>query len=236
MANYDEQPPVYFDSGLTYDSVNPPKRRIKIMALVVLNISKLSISALLQQGRNIVAAMTGNINFKTPDPALTDITSRITALATTNDAYESNLVTAKENLTLRDNAAQDLIAGLTALAGYVQTASDGDPAIIQSAGMSIRAARTPSAVPEAVANLSVSPSDASGELLLSWDPMPEAASFEIQTSADPTTGNWVNQPSVTKSKTAVNGFTSGSKIHSRVRAVNPAGTGAWSSEIGKIVP
>ena len=206
------------------------------MAQVILNISGLSISALLQQGRNIVAAMTGNPKFTTPKPELTDITARITALATANDTYESNLVTAKENLTLRDDAAKDLIDGLIALGGYVQTTSDGDPAVIQSAGMSIRATRVPATLPGAVTSLSVSPSDASGGLLLSWDPMPEAASFEIQTCADPVTGNWVNQPGVTKSKTAVNGFTSGSKVHTRVRAVNPAGTGAWSSEIAKIVP
>lgn len=103
--------------------------------------------------------------------------------------------------------------------------------------MSIRAARTPATLPEAVTNLSVAPSEAAGELYLAWDPMPNAASFEVQTSPDPVTAtSWANQPSVTKSKTAVSNFTSGAKIYTRVRAVNPAGTGAWSSEVGKIVP
>jgi hypothetical protein len=207
------------------------------MAIVVLNLSRLTIAELLQEANNIKSSMTDNPAFTTPNPTLTEITARITALTDANNTYELNLVVAKENLTLRDDAAQALIDGLTALAGYVQTTSDGDPAIIQSAGMSIRAARTPATLPDAVTGLSVAPSESAGELLLAWDPMPNAASFEVQTSPEPATStSWVNRPSVTKSKTSVNSFTSGAKIWSRVRAVNPAGTGAWSSEISKIVP
>jgi hypothetical protein len=236
MADYDT-PSLMYDSGVLYDSLNPPSRRRKIMAQVILNISGLTIAGLLQEANNINTSMTGNPAFTTPNPTLVEIMARITALTDANNTYELNLVVAKENLTLRDDAAQALIDGLTALAGYVQTTSDGDPAIIQSAGMSIRAARTPATLPDAVTNLSVAPSQSAGELLLAWDPMPNAASFEVQTSPEPvTTSSWVNRPSVTKSKTSVNSFTSGAKIWSRVRAVNPAGTGAWSSEIAKIVP
>jgi hypothetical protein len=103
--------------------------------------------------------------------------------------------------------------------------------------MNVRAARTPATLPEAVTNLSVAPSEAAGELHLAWDPMSSAASFEVQSSADPVTASsWVNQASVTKSKTSTSGFNSGAKIWSRVRAVNPAGTGAWSSEVAKVAP
>ena len=236
MANYDAQPPVLFDSGLTYDSVNPPKRRNKVMAQVIVNVSGLTIADLIQQATNVNTAMTGNPNFKTPNPTLTDITARITKLAGANNAYEINLVSAKESLTLRDDAAQDLIAGLTALAAYVQTTSDGDPAIIQSAGMSIRAARTPATLPDTVTSLSVTPSDSAGELDLAWDPMPNAAAFEVQTTPDPVAGTWTSHPGVTKSKTSASGLTSGSKTTTRVRAVNAAGVGSWSNEVVKIVP
>jgi hypothetical protein len=236
MAKYDT-PSLTYDSGVAYDSVNPPGRKKKIMAQVVLNISRLNLADLLQQAGNITTSMTDNVNFKTPSPTLLDITGRITKLTSANNTYELTLLSAKENMTLRDDAAQDLIDGLTALAGYVQTTSAGDPAIIQSAGMSIRAARTPATQPEAVTGLAVAPSDAAGELHLAWDAMPNAASFEVQTSADPATAtSWTSHPSVTKSKTSVSAFTSGAKVYSRVRAVNPAGTGAWSNEVAKIVP
>jgi len=235
MAEYDT-PSLTYDSGVLYDSVNPPGRKKKIMAQVILNISRLNIADLLQQAGNITTSMTGNANFKTPNPTLLDITGRITKLNSANNTYELTLLSARESLTLRDDAAQDLIDGLTALGGYVQTTSDGDPAIIQSAGMSIRAARTPATQPEAVTGLAVAPSNAAGELHLAWDAMPNAASFEVQTTADPVAGTWTNHPSVTKSKTSVSSFTSGAKVYSRVRAVNPAGTGAWSNEVPKIVP
>jgi len=237
MADYDSVPPAMFDSGVLYDSMTPPVRKKHIMAQVVLNISRLAIADLLQQAGYITTSMTGNLNFKTPSPTLTDITARITKLTSANNTYELTLLSAKENMTLRDDAAQDLIDGLTALAGYVQTTSDGDPAIIQSAGMSIRAARTPATLPEAVTGLAVAPSEAAGELHLAWDAMPNAASFEVQTSPDPVTAtSWANHPSVTRSKTSVSTFTSGAKVYTRVRAVNPAGTGAWSTEVAKIVP
>jgi len=237
FVNFDT-PGLTYDSGLFYDDANPPQtRRSKIMAQVILNISRLNIAALLQTANNIKTSMTGNANFTTPNPALTEITSRITALTNTNNAYELGILANSENLTLRDDAAQALIDDLTLLAGYVQTTSGGDVAKIQSAGMSVRAARTPAAVPGQVGNLSVFPSDSAGGLDLQWDPMPGTKSYEIQTSVDPITPtSWIGQPPVTKSRTSLTGFASGSKIWSRVRAVNPAGIGAWSSEIAKFVP
>jgi hypothetical protein len=84
--------------------------------------------------------------------------------------------------------------------------------------------------------LAVAPGDDAGTLNLSWGAMPAAVLFEVQTSVDPVSRIWTNHPSVTKSSTSVSGFTSGAKIYSRVRAINAAGTGAWSNEVGKIVP
>ncbi len=227
-----------YDSGALYDDGIPPQtRKKKIMAQVSLNLSGLNIAALLQTANNIKTSMTGNANFTTPNPPLTEITARITALTNAVNTYEMNVLNTSESLTVRDDAAQALIDDLLALGGYVQSQSGGDVSKIQSAGMTIKSARTPSAVPGQVGNLSVFPSDGAGGLDLQWDPMPGTKSYEIQTSVDPITPtSWVSQPPVTKSKTSLTGFASGSKIWSRVRAVNPAGIGAWSSEIAKFVP
>jgi hypothetical protein len=206
------------------------------MAIVSLNISQLNIARLLQQANNTLTAMTGNPDFPTPSPSLADIGALIGLLSGANNEYELLLVAEKEKLTLRNDAAQAVVDGLTALGGYVQTASRGDPAKIQSAGLNVRAARIPATVPEVVAGLAVAPGDEAGTLDLSWGAMPAAVLFEVQTSVDPVSGIWTNHPSVTKSSTSVSGFSSGAKIYSRVRAINAAGTGAWSNEVGKIVP
>jgi hypothetical protein len=60
MADYDSVPLETFDSGLLYDTTTPPAgRKKKIMAQVILNISKLGIADLLQQAVNITTSMTG---------------------------------------------------------------------------------------------------------------------------------------------------------------------------------
>ena len=206
------------------------------MAIVSLNISQLNIARLLQQAVNIQTAMTANPDFQTPSPSLADIGALIAQLANSNNDYELLLVAVKEKLTLRNDAAQALVDGLTSLGGYVQTASGGNAAKILGAGMNVRAARIPAAVPGAVAGLSVAPGDSAGSLDLSWGAMSAAVSFEVQTSADPVSGTWTNHPAVTKSRTSVSGLSSGAKTWSRVRAMNAAGTGAWSNEVRKIVP
>jgi len=205
------------------------------MAIVSLNISQLNIAQLLQQANNIKTAMTDNPNFVAPNPSLADVGTLISNLANANNDYELLLLAIQEKLTLRGAAEQALTDGLVALAGYVQTASGGDLAKILSAGMKVRAGRVSKTVPRAVSGLSVTPGDAPGQLNLSWDTM-SVSSFEVQTCTDPAAGNWTHHPSVTRAKTSLSGFASGSQVWSRVRAVNAAGIGAWSSEIAKIAP
>ncbi len=207
------------------------------MAKVKLNLDRLSITDLIQRGNDIKTAMTGNASFTTPIPTLASIGTQITALTTANNIYESGLLTQKTNITNRDNAAATLIASLTQLGGYVEAASAGDEAKIQSAGMGVRAGRTPATVPDPVANLSITAGDNAGELDLQWDPANGAKTYEVQLSPDPVTGtSWVAQPSVTKSKAIILGLTSGARMWARVRAVGPGGIGAWSDVATKIVP
>jgi hypothetical protein len=207
------------------------------MAQTSLNLSKLSIAELLQSANNIKTAMTGNATFPTPFPPLTEIGTLITGLEDANDTYQTSVNTTKQNLTLRDDAAAALINGLTSLAGHVQSVSGGDPAKIQSAGMAVKGARTPTTLPTMVSNLAITSGDDGGELDLQWDPVAGAKTYEIQTSPDPaTSSSWVAHSSVTKSKAALTGLTSGARLWVRVRAINGAGAGAWSDVATKIVP
>lgn len=207
------------------------------MAKVKLNLDKLTITDLIQRGVDIKTAMTGNANYTTPIPTLTSIGTLITALTNTNNTYESGLLTQKTNITNRDNAAAALIAGLTQLGGYVDAASAGDEAKINSAGMAVRGAKAAATMPPQVSNLSLTAGDNDGELDAQWDPVPNAKTYEIQTSPDPITGSsWTSKPTVTKSKAVLLGLPSGTRVNIRVRAIGSGGIGAWSDPSIKTVP
>jgi hypothetical protein len=207
------------------------------MAKVKLNLNGLPDALIIQQCTNIKTAMTGNATFATPIPTLTAFGTFITTAQNKLTAADNAQTLAKQATGDKDTAIAALLAAASQLATYVDLTANGDQSKILSAGMDVRAARSPSTTPAQVMNLSLTAGDSSGELDLHWDPVPGSKSYEIQTSPDPvTSSSWVSQPSVTKSKTAIFGLTSGAKMWARVRAVNPAGQGPWSDPATKIVP
>lgn len=114
------------------------------------------------------------------------------------------------------------------LVGYVDLTANGGESMILSAGIAVRAVKTPATIPGPVMNLSVTASDNAGAVDVHWDPLPGAKTYEVQTSADPfTTTSFTTADTVTKSSTTLNGLTSGTRVWVRVRAINSAGKGAW---------
>ena len=175
--------------------------------------------------------------YRTCIPSLATLGTLITTAQTKLTAAENAQTAAKLATADKDTAIAALLAAAAQLATYVELTANGDESKILSAGMQVRAASSAATTPTQVMNLNVTAGDNAGELDLQWDFIPGTKSYEIQTSLDPiTTTSWVSQPSVTKSKTAVFGLTSGAKMWARVRAVNPAGQGAWSDVTTKIVP
>ena len=236
MANYDT-PGLTYDNGVLYDAVPLPQPIRRKMAKVKLNLDRLSITDLIQRANDIKTAMTANANFTTPVPTLTSVGTAITAMTTANNTSESGVLTQKPNITNRDNAVITLTALLTQLGGYVEAASGGDESKIESAGMGVRAPKTPPGVPAPVSNLSLTAGDNAGELDAQWDPVSGAKTYDVQTSPDPITGtSWTAVPSVTKSKVVLLGLPSGTRVNVRVRAVGAGGIGAWSNPAIKMVP
>lgn len=240
MANYDS-PTSMYDSGLTYDAAPMPqlfKRMSK--AKVKLSLNSKSDSDLLTFAQAHETAMNGNANFTTPLPATAEFTSVRAAYGTALGAFNTAQAAAKLATTNKDTARAALESALTQRGNYVEltAANAADPvAVIESANFSVRSPKTPPGVPAPVANLALTAGDNAGEIDLQWDPVAGASHYNVQTCPDPISeAGWVTRPDASKSKTAILGLTSGSKIWVRVRAVGPGGTGAWSDVATKIVP
>ena len=240
MANYDSAG-VTYDSGIFYDAVTGPqlpKRMPK--AKVKLNLKDKSDANLLTFAQQHVTAMTGNANFTTPLPSAANVTAALTPFQTALANFNTAQAAAKLATTVKDTARLTLENVLTQRGSYVELTAAGaaDPAaVIESAAFSTKSAGGATTAPDMVANLSITAGDNAGELDLQWDPTNGAKTYDVQTSPDPiTTTSWVAHPSVSKSKAAILGLTSGAKMWARVRGVGAGGTGAWSDVATKIVP
>jgi hypothetical protein len=236
MANYDT-PGLSYDSGVFYDAPNLPSRRRKTMPKVKYSLDGLSDAQIIQQCNNTKTALTGNANFTTPVPSLTEFGAAITTAQAKLTVSDNAQTAAQQAVMDKDDAIAALLALVSQLGTYVELTAAGDETKILSAGLQVRAAKTPAPVPGTVQNLSLTAGDNAGRLDLQWDPASSGKRYEAQLCAamDFATGV-TSLPSVTKSKTVATGLTTGSRMWARVRALNATGPGAWSDPATKIVP
>jgi hypothetical protein len=228
---------VHYDSGARYDDVAPPSFPKKRMAKPKLNLDQLSFDEKLTQANQIKTKLTGNATFPNPVPTLTAYGPLITAASASNAAWMDVQLLSKQRTAERLAAYAALDAATVQLAAYVEAASGGDAAKIESAGMSVRGQRTPPQVPAQVLNLSLTTGDFPGTLDVAFDPTSGAKTYELQTSPDPMSeSSWVFKQSLAKSSGTIAGLTSGSKVWVRVRAVGAAGAGPYSDPAVKVVP
>ena len=236
MARYDDPASVY-DGPVFYDSPDTALTNSKIMAKVKMNLDRLMDEQVIQKAKDVKVKLTGNPNFTTTTPSLTDFGALITTADTALAASDAANATAKEKTLLKNNAMDALRKSFGLLGTNIESLSSGSADKILSAGLDTRATKTPSGIPAQVMNLAVTAGDHDGELNAQWDPVPGAKTYEVQTSPDPfTSASWSKTKSVTKSMAVPAGFTSGARIWVRVRAIGAGGEGNYSSEISKIVP
>jgi hypothetical protein len=226
-----------YDSGLFYDGASSPSNTRKRMAKPRLDLKSLTCEEKLTQANEIKTKMTGNPNFGTPVPTLAAYGTAITTATTKQAEWTDAQQLGKLKTVERQDAFDALDAMTTQLAAFVEAASGGDAAKIESAGMSVRAPRTPPTTPAQVLSLVLTAGDFPATLDVAFDPQAGAKSYEVQTSPDPMTdASWVFKMSLAKSSGTIAGLTSGAKLWVRVRAIGAAGPGPWSDPAVKVVP
>ncbi len=237
MPFYDT-PGLTYDSGALFDSISPlPQPHHQRMAKPRFTLKGVPDVQVLQTCTDLKTALTGNANFTTPTPTLTVFGAKITSAQTKLTAADNAQAAAKLATADKDAELDGLRALAMQLVGYIDLTANGDEAKILSAGLSVRASKTPQTVPAQVTNLSLSAGDNEGSLDAHWDPLPNAKSYEVQSSADPfTPTSFTTRDTVTKSSATLTGLTSGTRVWVRVRAINSAGKGPWSDPAVKTVP
>ena len=113
------------------------------MGLITTNASKLSLADKLVKGQEIITKSTTNPDVPGNATVLAAFSTSQTALQTAmnNEVAARGVVTQK--MTLREDAQRDWTTKLNALAGFTESATNGNPGKIESAGFGVRAPRTP---------------------------------------------------------------------------------------------
>ena len=122
------------------------------------------------------------------------------------------------------------------LSAYVQTASNGDEAIIISSGMQVAKRKASPEVMSTPANLVCLHTDKSTEVPLRWKPVVKQRWYAVeftQTPDDP--DSWKAAGSCSKASYTVTGLKAAEQYWFRVAAGGPLGVSAWSDPAKRIL-
>jgi len=207
------------------------------MAKIKLNLSRLSVPEKIARAQQIVTALTGNADFASPQPPLTQVTTAINDLDAAYAATQAARQEAKTR-TVEQNQKEDALDSvLSKLANYVESVAGDDEAMILGASMNVRSAQTTTTDLAAPDSLAATAGDRDGEIDLHWDKVKKARSYVIERSPDPITAtSWSHAAIVTKSQATIDGLTTGTKYWFRVAAVGTSGQGPWSDPATKVAP
>lgn len=199
------------------------------MSIIAINTSQLSIAEKLIKGQDIITKSTNNPNVPGNTAVLASFSTAQVALTAANAAYEANRQAAKQLMEAREMAEVAWTTAITGLAGFTESATDGEAEKILSAGFGVRSTGTPPQPVGQVLNVRVSFTGMPGHSEVKWKRESNADAYVVQRSADPfTETSWANVGTVTEAKYEGNGTTPGQKCWYRAAGVNRLGQGPWS--------
>lgn len=193
---------------------------------VKLGISGLPIPVLIQACAEIVKTMAGNPNFPNPDPKLTDVEAAISKLSNAYQAAFNGGKILKLDMYLSEKELRHI---MIQLAAYVQTASNGDEAIILTSGMGVVSKKgTPEPIPTPQ-DLHCLHTDKTGEAPLRCKRAKGAVMYFFQFTKTPDDEtSWKDLGTNTKTRFTAEGLNPGEAYWFRVSAQGPAGKSGWS--------
>ena len=206
------------------------------MAKVKLELKKKNTAEKAVFANNVVTNMTGNENFPSPNPTLDALKTASNTMTTAAEEVETarKLVQVKLSILYQQESIFDGV--ITQLGTYVDNVSNGDEAIILSAGMDVQKEKTASSLPSKITSVNATSGDNDGEIDLSWDSESNVKSYVVEIAINSTTLDWKHALVSTRSKAELTGLTTGTPYQIRVAAVGSVGQGPWSDPILKVAP
>ena len=195
--------------------------------LVKLGWKRLKPAQQVVKANEVITNLTGNPDFPTPIPTLATVQTAADEL----DAALLALDGSHEKTAVKNQKVERLSDLMTALVGYVQSASAGDEVKILSTGMGVRNAATRVGLLGPVDKLTAKLGQMPGAINLSWGGIKKTKLYIVSMSTDPSTDVWEMKTESSKSKVTVDGLASGRTVYFRIACVSTAGIGPWSEVI-----
>jgi hypothetical protein len=173
--------------------------------------------------RNVITMMTGSLIYPTPLPTLAILTTAVNGFET---AVHEALDGGKVAIATRNAARVELLSLVRQLAAYVQGNCGAD--LVKLIGSGFEAVRAPSPVGilPPPGNQRLTLTNKSGELLLRFDKVDNAANYSIQTAADDI-GPWKDEDLSTSTRVTLTGLTPGKVYWARACANGSQGSSEW---------
>jgi hypothetical protein len=180
---------------------------------------------------NIIQSMTGNPNFTTPVPALTDVQTAL-------DDFNAKLTAVyqrgtKEAYAAKNQSRKTLEGIVKQLALYVITTCAGDEVKMLSSGYNLTKQPEPAGNPLQPQNLQLGDGPLSGEVLVKFDRVTNARGYQGRyMNGD---AQWLLTDPFTRSRFVISGLEKGKEYQVQVRSSNAYGISEWSTAASLIV-
>ena len=195
----------------------------KVWYAVKLGHTQVTFVALVDKSRTNITKLTGNADFPTPNPKLTDFGLAADRLDSAIQAYDFSR--SRQDKDERDLAFAELKTMRADLGGYVQTTSAGDKELITSAGFETEKSRQPMGQLPAPTDVRAVVRPYPGSLEVRFGGVKGRLSYKLYIcKGDPLLeANWELNTVTGKNRVVVDGLESDATYFFRVVAVGAAG-------------
>ena len=218
---------IHVNSPLTLPAPLPGKAaHVKVDILTKINPDAVLL------GTTVLTKMDNNPNFPSPLPSKEVVQAAIDGLATKMAAADVAR-RASIHATSEMNTARDVLNTVITQRGtYVDLVANGNPNVILSSGFQLRAAPSPVGDLDVPQNLTVDLNGTAGRMILTWDMVTNARSYNLQVSpANTAERTWTALTPSSSTYVQLDDMVIGQMYAFQVAAVGGAsGQSAWSTE------